>query len=201
MESLNSLKVPQIKLEMIKLPVGVTLQHPLFLECCSLCSCDVIPLGGQNGVWMSEGWQARDEELLESSEQPVLAGKPSIAIHSTVSGHANHSFLWSALEKLGLPSDAYQTQIQVRSSGLSQQGWVAKKSHVLPLVLSYFLLSGSLCKSFKDTNQFLSPSLPLSLSYIHTTTTTKDRVKGKLYCLVSCGLFRMRGCSGTNYNW
>lgn len=120
MKSLNSLKGPLIKSEMIKFPLGVTLQHLLFLQC-SLCNCDVIPLGGQNGFWVSEGWQAWDEELPNISEQPVLAGTLSIATHSTVSGCANHSFLWSASEKPGLPSDAYQPQKQVRSSGLSQQ--------------------------------------------------------------------------------
>lgn len=44
-------------------------------------------------------------------------------------------------------------------SWLSQQGWPAKKAPAPSLALSCFLLSGSLCKSFKE-NQPLPLSLP-----------------------------------------
>ena len=77
---------------MIKFTLGIVLQHLSFLECSSDNS-DVTHLQWAGWFRVSDGWQAWNEVFSNISEQPVLAGILAIASHSTVSGHANHSFL------------------------------------------------------------------------------------------------------------
>lgn len=83
----------------------------------------------------------------------------------------------------GLPSDAYQPQRQVQSSGLSQRGWGAEQSQVLPWCSGIFLFQEP-CPNLVRKAHSLSFSLALFLflslilTYTHTYTTpsiTKDR--------------------------
>lgn len=104
----------------------------------------------------------------------------------------------------GLPSDAYQPQRQVRSSGLSQRGWGAEQSRVLPWCSGIFLFQEPCPNPVRKAHSLsFSLALFLFLSLIHTYHTSHhQRQKGKSpYWLVSCGSCRMKGCTGTSYNW
>lgn len=97
----------------------------------------------------------------------------------------------------GLPSDAYQPQRQVWSSGLSQRGWGGRAVSGSSLVLRHFPLSGTLSKSCKNSSQSLSLFLPLIHTYRHTHTYYTfhhQRQNGKSpYWLVSYGSCRRKG--------
>lgn len=152
------------------------LQHLSFLECRSLHNSEVIPVHWAEwplGEWRLTGLGWRASKYFWTAKC-WLAYWPLL-----------HTLLYQAMptipfsevpqQSLGVPSDVYQPRKQVRSSGLSQQRWAAKKFRVLPLAVGYFLLSGSLCKSFKK--------ISLSLSLTHTLPLS-SKTDGKEAILV-----------------
>lgn len=118
----------------------------------------MIPVGGQSGLWRV----VADRPGMKSFQNFLSSQSWLAPVRCFTLSHMGPCQPFLSLKGRGEarpPRRCLSTPETSAVSWLSQQGWPAKKAPAPSLALSCFLLSGSLCKSFKE-NQPLPLSLP-----------------------------------------